>query len=222
MRYMGASQVAGLVPGTATNSPQSASWSKPSGRLSLDHEFLPDLMGYISYNRGFKSGTFNAVVTPGSTIGPPVQPETLDDYSFGEKAEFFDHRLRVNSEAFWYAYKNIQVTRIVAGGTALSNAARATIKGLDVDAASLREVHHHPQPVGERPHQVLALPGDRLQDRAGRCRRPHATMAPHRHTSSPQHRERLRYLTKSRVPDDYVRIPTRPTPARTASILLPA
>jgi iron complex outermembrane receptor protein len=133
--------VAGLVPGTASNSPQSASWSKPSGRLSLDHEFLPDLMGYISYNRGFKSGTFNAVVTPGSTIGPPVQPETLDDYSFGEKAEFFDHRLRLNSEAFWYAYKNIQVTRIVAGGTALSNAARATIKGLDVDAAWVATDH---------------------------------------------------------------------------------
>jgi iron complex outermembrane recepter protein len=132
---------AGLVSGNISNSPQSASWSKPSGRISLDHEFLPDFMGYISYNRGFKSGTFNAVVTPGTTIGAPVQPETLDDYSIGEKVEFFDHRLRLNSEVFWYSYKNIQVNRIVAGGTALSNAAKATIKGLDIDAAWVPTEH---------------------------------------------------------------------------------
>jgi iron complex outermembrane recepter protein len=125
----------GTLPGATPNSPQSASWSKPSGRLSLDHQFTPDIMAYVAYNRGFKSGTFNAVVFPGAPIGAPVQPETLDDYSIGEKAEFFDHRLRLNSEAFWYSYKNIQVTRIVPGGTALSNAAKATIKGLDVDAA---------------------------------------------------------------------------------------
>jgi iron complex outermembrane recepter protein len=126
--------ISGLFSAAVANSPQSATFSAPSGRLSLDHQFTPDFMGYVSYNRGFKSGTFNAVVIPPAQIGIPVKPETLDDYSIGEKAEFLDHRLRLNSEAFYYNYKNIQVTRIIAGGTAQSNAAKATITGLDVDA----------------------------------------------------------------------------------------
>jgi iron complex outermembrane receptor protein len=123
------------ISAPTSNSPQSSTTSKPTGRISLSHDFTSDFMGYAAFNRGFKSGTFNAVVTPGAPIGTPVQPETLDSYSIGEKAEFLNHRLRLNSEAFWYDYQNIQVTEIVPGGTALRNAAKATIKGLDVDAS---------------------------------------------------------------------------------------
>ena len=126
-----------LATGPASNSPQSGTASRPSGRLSLDRDLTSNFTAYVAFNRGFKSGGFNTVVTPGAPIGSAVQPETLDDYSVGEKAELLDHRLRLNSEAFWYAYKNIQVTRIVTGGTALSNAAKATIKGLDLDATWL-------------------------------------------------------------------------------------
>jgi iron complex outermembrane receptor protein len=134
-REITASQNLGdFIVGPVSNSPQSASYSKPTGRLALDHQFTDDIMAYVSYNRGFKSGTFNAVVFPGSTIGPPVKPETLDDYSVGAKTEFWDHRLRINTEAFWYSYKNIQITQIIAGGTSLTNAAKATIKGVDIDA----------------------------------------------------------------------------------------
>jgi iron complex outermembrane receptor protein len=139
-RSLSAGYALGLAGGatlteTTANSPQSATTSKPTGRISLSHDFAPSLMGYIAFNRGFKSGTFNAVVQPGARIGAPVQPETLDAYTIGEKAEFFNHRLRVNGEAFWYDYKNIQVTEIVPGGTALRNAAKATIKGVDLEAS---------------------------------------------------------------------------------------
>jgi len=138
-RSITASYVLGLPGGLpplaepTVNSPQNETTSKPTGRISLSHDFTKDFMGYVAFNRGFKSGTFNAVVTPGSPIGTPVQPETLDAYSIGEKAEFLDHRLRINAEGFWYDYKNIQVTQIVPGGTALRNAAKATIKGFDLD-----------------------------------------------------------------------------------------
>jgi iron complex outermembrane recepter protein len=112
---------------------------KLSGRASIDHQFTDDIMGYISYNRGFKSGTFNTIVIPlpaafSPSIPPAVRPETLDDYSIGEKAEFFDHRLRLNTEAFYYTYRNIQINEILAGVSYLSNAAAATIKGVDVNA----------------------------------------------------------------------------------------
>jgi len=119
----------------APNSPQSASWSKTSGRIVLDHHFTEDLMAYGGYNRGFKSGLFNPIVFPGTPIDPPVAPETLDAYTVGIKSEFLNHTLRVNTEAFYYDYKNIQVQEIVSGSTHITNAAKATIKGIDLDVS---------------------------------------------------------------------------------------
>jgi iron complex outermembrane receptor protein len=90
-------------------------------------------MGYVAYNRGFKSAVFNTVVFPSAPIAKPVNPETLDDFSIGAKSEFFDHRVRLNAEAFYYDYKNVQINQILNGLSVLSNAAAATIKGIDID-----------------------------------------------------------------------------------------
>jgi len=115
------------------NSPQEAAWSKPTFRLSLDHSFTPDIMAYIAFNRGFKSGLFNPVVFYTAPIDPPINPEVLDSYTVGTKSEFLEHRLRVNAEAFYYKYSDIQVDEVNGAGTHLTNAASATIKGIDLD-----------------------------------------------------------------------------------------
>ena len=120
-----------LVP--SSNSRQSKSWSSPTWRLVLDHQLTPDALVYLGYNRGFKSGLFNAVVNAGAPIDTPVNPETLDAYTTGFKSEWLHHRLRLNAEAFYYDYRNIQVEEIVTGATHFMNAARATIKGVDLD-----------------------------------------------------------------------------------------
>jgi iron complex outermembrane recepter protein len=112
---------------------QSTSWSKPTWRVALDHQFTHDVMGYISYDRGFKSGVYNL----SSYAAPPVNPETLDAYQLGIKSELTDHRLRLNAAAFHYNYKDIQVDEIVTGGIMLVNAATAEMNGIDVDFAFL-------------------------------------------------------------------------------------
>jgi iron complex outermembrane receptor protein len=117
----------------APNSPQSKSWSRPTWRLVLDHQFTPDIMAYLGYNRGFKSGLFNPVVLPGAPIDKAVDPETLDAYTVGLKSEYLQHRLRVNIEGFYYDYQDIQVQQILSAVTHITNAARATIKGVDLD-----------------------------------------------------------------------------------------
>ena len=122
-----------LVP--APNSPQSKSWSSPTWRLVLDRQLTPDVMAYVGYNRGFKSGLFNSDVLPGAPIDKPVNPETLDAYTVGFKSEYLQHRLRVNVEGFYYDYKNIQVQQILAGVIYTTNAARATINGVDLDVS---------------------------------------------------------------------------------------
>ena len=121
----------------------SARFNSLTGRFIVDHRFSDDFMAYIAYNRGYKDGLFNLLdigtpitsepCTPANACDPPVKPETLDDLSIGEKAEFFDHRLRANTEAFYYWYKNLQVQEVVNDSSLTTNAARAVIKGVDLD-----------------------------------------------------------------------------------------
>ncbi len=121
----------------APNSPQSKSWSSPTWRLVLDHQLRPEVMAYLGYSRGFKSGLFNPVVLPGAPIDEPVNPETLDAYTAGLKSEYLQHRLRVNVEGFYYDYKNIQVEQILSAVSHITNAAGATIKGVDLDISAV-------------------------------------------------------------------------------------
>jgi hypothetical protein len=51
---------------------------QPTYRAVFDHHFTDDVVGYIGYNRGFKSGLFNPLVRPGSPIDCPVAPEIVD------------------------------------------------------------------------------------------------------------------------------------------------
>ena len=112
--------------GTAS---QSTTWKKPTWRVALDHQFTPDIMGYISDDRGFKSGVYNILTYSAA----PVNPETLDAYQIGVKSEFDDHRVRLNAGAFYYDYKDIQIEITGTGGLELVNAAAAKMRGIDVD-----------------------------------------------------------------------------------------
>jgi iron complex outermembrane recepter protein len=119
-----------LVDGIdAVHGRQTADFSKVTYRAILDRQFTPDILGYMSWNTGFKSGQYSLV----NFTEPPVKPEVLTAYETGFKSQFLDRRLRVNASAFDYKYQDIQVQEVVVGGTQLVNAAQATIYGLDLD-----------------------------------------------------------------------------------------
>ena len=122
-----------IVPGSEGT--QSKSFKKPTYRVVLDHQFLPDVMGYASYNRGFNSGYFNQVSVAGfsAAADPPVNPEIIDAYEVGAKTEWLDHRLRINTSAFWYQYKNLQQQVYEGAALVTVNAAAARIRGVDLD-----------------------------------------------------------------------------------------
>ena len=111
-------------------------FNKPTWRLAVDQQISPDVMAYASWNRGFKSGTYNLNdFTPNQS---PVQPEQLDAYELGLKSQLFDHKLQLNVAGFYYNYKNIQLDTIVASGsganaTVLQNAASERNYGIDLD-----------------------------------------------------------------------------------------
>src|SRR3546814_608583 len=95
-------------------------------------------MGYVSYNRGYKSGGFNlldvgALNRPAGHVSPSYNPEIVDAYEVGLKSDLFDRRLRLNVAAFYYDYKDIQLQQPVLVGNRIQNAATATVKGVEAE-----------------------------------------------------------------------------------------
>ncbi|GGJ53140.1 hypothetical protein CDQ92_11530 [Sphingopyxis bauzanensis] len=100
--------------------------NKVTYRVALDYKFTPDVMGYVSYNTGFKSGGFN-LLAPGNAF----RPEELDAFEAGLKTELFDRTVRLNFGGFLYRYRDQQVSIPSIGGDIIVNAAGARIKGFE-------------------------------------------------------------------------------------------
>lgn len=64
-------------------------------------------------------------------------PEKIWAYEAGLKGTFLDNRLRTNLAAFFYDYKDLQVTVYDQGLSRIRNAASAEIKGIDLQVNAL-------------------------------------------------------------------------------------
>lgn len=104
-------------------------FSDPTYRVMLDHDLTEDVMVYGSFSHGFKSGNF-ATLNPNN---PPFDPEELDAFEVGMKGRFLDNSLQVNGSVFYYDYTNLQVVANLGTTIETSNAAEASIQGLELD-----------------------------------------------------------------------------------------
>src|SRR5882757_8516981 len=94
--------------------------TRPTWRLGLDHKFDDNLV-YASYNRGFKSGGFNA----GTPSQDPYNPEILDAYELGLKS-VIAQRFRLNDAIYYYKYSNYQAAFFNQSNIEVANAAART------------------------------------------------------------------------------------------------
>jgi iron complex outermembrane receptor protein len=107
---------------------ESLTIKKPTFRVAIDHQFSADVLGYVSFNTGIKSGGFN-IINP----SPGYLPEKLVSYEVGLKSELFDRHLRLNVAGFYYDYNNIQVSQFVGIAQSVVNGAKAKLYGVDID-----------------------------------------------------------------------------------------
>ena len=108
-----------------------ASWSKFTPSATLEYRFAQSLL-YAKFARGYKSGGFNYPPTGQE----PLNPEVLDMYELGLKSSLFDRRVNLTISGYYYDYKDLQVTRAAAEGSAVvitQNAANAELYGIDAD-----------------------------------------------------------------------------------------
>ena len=116
-----------------------ATFNKPTWKVGFEHDLAPDNMLYATASRGFKAGGFNQAASVTNPSAPSqFAPETLTAYELGSKNRFFDQRLQVNVELFYWDYLNHQEPHINLDGQdqiafAYTNAGKATSNGADLE-----------------------------------------------------------------------------------------
>ncbi len=116
-----------------------ADWTATTPSVSLQKAFNDGLMGYVSANRGFKSGGFNGRAnTVYDTRNAKFDPEFVWTYEAGLKMSSADRRLRGSVAAFVSDYKDFQARVSQDVGTfPVLNAAALDIKGIEFEGSAL-------------------------------------------------------------------------------------
>lgn len=108
-------------------------------RLAADWELTPSNLLYAGFETGFHGGGFNF----GRGL-ETYQPESIKAFTVGSKNRFFNNRVQLNIEGFYWKYKDQQISQFGTDFSTppisvfyTSNIGRSTIKGVDVDFDAL-------------------------------------------------------------------------------------
>jgi iron complex outermembrane recepter protein len=111
--------------------------SKITWKTGLEYDITSTSMLYGTVSTGFKAGGFYA--DPGGVY----KPESLTAYTIGSKNRFMDNRLEFNAEAYYWRYKDKQVSFLApvpeTGNLDLitENAGNATLYGFEPEVSYL-------------------------------------------------------------------------------------
>lgn len=116
-------------------------FSKVTWKAGIEYDLGPNSLLYASVATGFKSGILYSAVGRNYS-----EPEELTAYTLGSKNRFLDNTLQLNLEAFYWDYKDQQVSHlgpvqvaVTPGGPIFGpvflteNAGSATIYGLEAE-----------------------------------------------------------------------------------------
>jgi outer membrane receptor protein involved in Fe transport len=92
--------------------PTFSNWSP---EVTLTYKPTTNIMAYVAYKTGYKSGGIStpATINASYVVHPDAlafQPETSAGYEGGVKAEFFDRSLRLDLTGYSYDFSNLQLT----------------------------------------------------------------------------------------------------------------
>jgi len=106
------------------------SFERFTPKVTLSYQATDEMMMYITYANGFKSGGFS---TPAFGPVDSVDEETLDDVEGGIKYE--TDQLRLNLAAYYYLYDDLQVQLVDSrtGASRVQNSGEAQLYGLEFD-----------------------------------------------------------------------------------------
>jgi len=126
-------------------SPRFSDWNI-SGDITLSYDFAPDIHGYATYARSFKSGGINLSGLPLNSTSTgvdlstqTVKPEKVNHFELGLKTQFLNRRATLNLAGFWTEITDYQATvnnnaiNVIRGY--LANAGKVRVRGFEWDSS---------------------------------------------------------------------------------------
>lgn len=111
---------------------QKSSFNNLSYAATIDYKWTSDIMSYVKYSTGYKSGGINTR----STL-QPFSEEVIEAYEGGLKASWFRRHLQTNLAVFYNKYRNLQVPQFVASAQGavniVTNAGKAHYQGVELE-----------------------------------------------------------------------------------------
>lgn len=110
-----------------------------TGTAKLTYYWNDEVMTYVSYGRGYKSGGTNIDRIDPALTGSPLlfDPETSDSYEIGIKSDFLDKRLRINAAMYQTNFDDFQANSFVGTGFVLQNAGSIEARGFELETFAL-------------------------------------------------------------------------------------
>jgi iron complex outermembrane receptor protein len=105
-----------------------------SGMVDISYQATSNLMGYVTYSKGFKSGGLNLnQLAP--TIPLIIAPESIDLVEGGIKSTLFHHRVTLNGDVFFENDSNYQANLVDENllKLYLSNIPKVQSQGVEVN-----------------------------------------------------------------------------------------
>jgi iron complex outermembrane receptor protein len=127
-----------LTEGTGSSPLKTPLYHAPTGTIRLTYRFREDTHAFWKYTRGWKPGHFNATGSRFQGI-TKADPETIDAFETGLRAEWFGGILSGDTSLFYYNYENYQIftaQQFSGGGPefVVVNAKRAEVLGAEIQA----------------------------------------------------------------------------------------
>jgi len=111
-----------------------------TGKAALQHDFAADVMGYVSYTRGYKGQAYDLTSVLNTTIANafPIKAEHSNSYEAGLRTRFADRRITLNLTGFWTDYDNFQAQGLlpdISISPVLANVGSVRTRGFELEGS---------------------------------------------------------------------------------------
>jgi iron complex outermembrane receptor protein len=118
-----------------------ASWTEPTYRGVLNYQLNDQTLVYLSYNHGYRSGSFDSGLKSSPSQLVPANPEFVNNYEAGAKTTLFDNHLRLSSAFYYMRFLDMQLDALATYPAAICcsivNAGLSRIVGAELEATAV-------------------------------------------------------------------------------------
>jgi iron complex outermembrane receptor protein len=113
-------------------------FTNTSWKAGIEKDLSEHVLAYVSVTTGYHAGGLTDSIPATAPQGNTYRPEHVTDYEAGLKGRWFDNRFQLNSDLFYYNYRDLQVSVIAPPFFPTTyNADKARLMGVESEGSWL-------------------------------------------------------------------------------------